>query len=191
VHLGPLTSDACASPAPSTLPRQRSAFVEFDVHTSSPHQTPSQDAALPPSDSGPQAFGGPHQSAELLATSFGGLHPFTGLSAPILFADLSLLQGFSLLYSQFPCSMFSRATSFLGAYSICMHHPSMFCVCTPPTLLFLLHFLLAYFSFLFLCAPLCAVYLEGYSFVATSFLQDLRFPTDLATSCVKIGAIDL
>ena len=112
-------------------------------------------------------------------------------SSPILLADLSLLQGFSLLYSQFPCSMFSRATSFLGAYSICMHHPSMFCVCTPPTLLFLLHFLLAYFSFLFLCAPLCAVYLEGYSFVATSFLQDLRFPTDLATSCVKIGAIDL
>jgi len=31
----------------------------------------------------------------------------------------------------------------------------------PPTL-FLLHFLLAYFSFLFSRAPLCAIYLEGY-----------------------------
>jgi hypothetical protein len=65
---------------PSTLPRPRSDCVEFDVHTSSPHQTPSQDAALPPWDSGPHAFGGTHQSGGLLATSFGGLHPFTSLS---------------------------------------------------------------------------------------------------------------
>ena len=37
------------------------------------------DAAQPTKDSGPQVFGGPHQSAKLLATSFGGRHPFPGL----------------------------------------------------------------------------------------------------------------
>jgi hypothetical protein len=60
------------------------------------------DAAQPPKDSGPQAFGGPHHSAELLATSFGGLHPFTGLSTHPL-GRPSLLQGFALLSSQFSC----------------------------------------------------------------------------------------
>jgi hypothetical protein len=57
-----------------------------------------------------------------------------------------------------------------------------------------MHFLLAYFSFLFSCAPLCAIYLEGSWFVATSFLQDHHFPTDpAATSCVKkkIGVVGL
>ena len=38
----------------------------------------------------------------------------------------------------------------------------IYVLCLPATTLFLLHFLLAYFSFLFLCAPLCAIYLEGY-----------------------------
>jgi hypothetical protein len=51
-------------------------------------------------------------------------------SPPILMADFSLLQGFSLMSSPFPCSMFSLA-SFLGGYSICMHHRSMFCVLAP------------------------------------------------------------
>jgi hypothetical protein len=40
--------------------------------------------------------------------------------------------------------------------------------------------------FLFLCAPLCAIYLEGYWLLLLPFLlQDHRFPTDLVTSCVK------
>jgi hypothetical protein len=95
----------------------------------------------------------------LLATSFGGLQPYRGLH--FLLADFSLLQESSLLFSRFPCSMFSHTSSFLGAYNISMHHTCMFCVCRPPTL-FLLHFLLVYFSFLFLCAPLCAIHLEGY-----------------------------
>jgi hypothetical protein len=41
-------------------------------------------------------------------------------------ADL-LLRNFSTLYSLFSCLMFSHTSSFLGSYSICVHHPSMFC----------------------------------------------------------------
>jgi hypothetical protein len=99
------------------------------------------DAAQLPKDSGPQSFGGPHQSAKLLATSFGGLHPFTCLSThPLGLPFFSLVQGFSLLSSQFPCSMFSHTASFLGVYSICMHHTSLFCVCPPPTLSYCISF---------------------------------------------------
>jgi hypothetical protein len=68
-----------------------------------------------------------------------------------------------------------------------MHHTSMFCVCHPPTL-FLMHFSLAYFSFLFLCAPTLLCYLFGGQLVSCYFLlllQDHLFLTDLATSFVK------
>jgi hypothetical protein len=41
-------------------------------------------------------------------------------------ADLLLLRNFSTLYSLFSCLMFSHTSSFLGAYTICVHHPSMF-----------------------------------------------------------------
>jgi hypothetical protein len=41
--------------------------------------------------------------------------------------DLLLLRNFSTLYSLFSCLMFSHTSSFFGTYSICVHHPSMFC----------------------------------------------------------------
>jgi hypothetical protein len=114
-----------STPAPSSSP---TAITRILLDGSA-----TLDEEQPTKDSWPQAFGGPHQSAQFLATSFRGLHPFNGLSI-ILLADLSLLQGFALLSSQFPCLMFSNTASFLGVYSICMHQTSMFCVCPPPTL---------------------------------------------------------
>jgi hypothetical protein len=87
-------------------------------------------------------------------------------------ADLSLLQGFSLLSSQFPCSMFSHTDSFLGADSICMHHTSMFCVCPPPTL-FPTAFPSRVFLFSFLmCTRMC--YLFGGLLVSCYFLSSSR-----------------
>jgi hypothetical protein len=63
-------------------------------------------------------------------------------------------------------------------------HPCSVFARPPP--FFLLHFLLGHFSFLFLCAPLCAIFLEGYQLVDTSFPPPgPSVSTDLATSCVK------
>jgi hypothetical protein len=91
-----------------------------------------------------QAFSPPHSEGYILSTA----------SPPILLADLSLLQGFSLLYSQFPCLMFLHTVSFLGAYNICMHHTSMFCVC-PPLTLFPAVFPSCVFLFsLLMCTPM-------------------------------------
>ena len=75
---------------------------------------------------------------------------------------------YAALHMFLTLNMFSHTASFLGAYIICMHHPSMFCVCPPPHFFFLLHLLLAYFSYLsvmclfFLSFPLflCPVYWE-------------------------------
>jgi len=60
-----------------------------------------------------------------------GYHRFQGphISSPTFFL---LLGEFSVLYSR----LFSHTASFLGAYIICMHHPSMFCVCPPPHFFF-------------------------------------------------------
>jgi hypothetical protein len=131
----------------------------------------------PPSSSksdcstGPHAVGGPpHLPAFSPPHSEGYI--LSPASSPILLADLSLLQGFSLLSSQFPCSMFSHTASFLGAYSICMHHASMFCVCPPPTL-FPTAFPSCVFPFsLFICTPMC--YLFGGLLVSCYFLSSLE-----------------
>jgi hypothetical protein len=70
--------------------------------------------------------------------------------------------------------------------SACIIH---ICSMFPPPPLLLLQFLLAYFSFLFLCAPLCDYVLSIWraisSLLLLSLLQDHRLLTDLATSCVK------
>jgi hypothetical protein len=52
-----------------------------------------------------QSFPPPHSEGYILSTA----------SPPILLADFSLLEGFFLLYSQFPCSMFSH-TVYLEGY---------------------------------------------------------------------------
>jgi hypothetical protein len=57
------------------------------------------------------------------ATSFQSAH---------LVTDHFFLCVIFILYSRFPRSMFSHTASFLGAYSICMHHTSIFCFCPPP-----------------------------------------------------------
>jgi hypothetical protein len=68
---------------------------------------------------------------------------------------------FSILYSRFPRQMFTHTTSFWGAYSICMDHTSVFCVCPPPHP-FPHAFPFCVFLFSLLCSPLCAICLEGY-----------------------------
>ena len=128
----------------------------------------------------------------LLATSFGGLQPHRGLHFPL--AHLSLLQESSLLFSRFPCSMFSHTSSFLGGYSICMHHTSLFCFffAHPPTL-----FPTAFPSCVFLfslrmCTPMC--YLFGGLLVSCYFLSSSRtigFSLTSLPAASKIGAIDL
>ena len=62
-----------------------------------------------------------------------------------------------ILYSRFPREMFSHTASFLGANSICVHHTSMFCFCSPPPFKFLLAFHSCVFLFSLISAPLCAV----------------------------------
>jgi hypothetical protein len=84
------------------------------------------DAAEPPKDSGPQAFGGPHQSAELLATSFGGLHPFTCLSTPwptfLFFRDfLFCIRNFHVRCSRTQTHFWERTAS------ACIIHLRFFC----------------------------------------------------------------
>jgi hypothetical protein len=126
----------------------------------------------------------------LLATSFGGLPHFQG--AHILYGRPSSPASISSLYSCFLCSMFSHTSSFLGAYILCMHHTSMFCVCPPPT-----HFPNVFPSCVFLfsllmCTPLC--YLFGGLLVSCYFLSSSRtigFPLTSLPAASKIGAIDL
>ena len=64
---------------------------------------------------------------------------------------------------------------------------------TRPPPFFLLHFILAYFSFLFLCVPLCSMYLEDYKLVATSFPPpgSSAFPLTSLPAASKTGSIDL
>jgi hypothetical protein len=120
---------------PSTLPRPRSDCVEFDVHTSSPHQMPSQDAAMPPSDSGPHAFGGTHQSGGLLATSFERLHPFNGLSTH---PHGRLFSSSGIFSCVFAISMFDVLAHSLIFGSVqhlhasCIYVLVQFCVLPPP-----------------------------------------------------------
>jgi hypothetical protein len=49
---------------------------------------------------------------------------------PLSSASLSSLYS-CFFRSFFLCSTLSHTSSFLGAYSLCMHHTSMFCVCPP------------------------------------------------------------
>jgi hypothetical protein len=67
--------------------------------------------------------------------------------------------------------MFSHTSSFLGAYSICMHHPSMFCVCPPPPPFFFMRFSCVFLFALFMCTP---YYLFGGQLVSCYFLSSSR-----------------
>jgi hypothetical protein len=108
-------------------------------------------AALPPTDSGPRAFRGLNHLEGFLPLPSEGHNISKARTSSM--ADLLLLCNFSTLYSLFSCLMFSHTSSFLGAYSICVHHPSMFCAyhLSHPFSSCVFH---AYFSVLFLCAPL-------------------------------------
>jgi hypothetical protein len=71
-----------------------------------------------------------------------------------------------------------------------LHASYIYVLCLPAPFFFLLNFLLAYFSFLFLCAPLCAI-LFGGLLVSCYFLSSsstIGFSLPVAS---KIGAIDL
>jgi hypothetical protein len=95
-----------------------------------PAGDPSQDAARPPQDSGPHAFGGPHHLQGFLVTSLGGLLPFHGL-----FAHSLIFGSVQRLYASY-------------IYVLCLPAPPPF---------FLMHFLLTYFSFLLICTPIYVV----------------------------------
>jgi hypothetical protein len=74
-------------------------------------------------------------------------------------ADLPLLRKFPLCIRSlyFRCSR-THPHFWERTVSACIIHLCSVFARPPP--FFLLHFLLAYFSFLFLCTPLCAIYLE-------------------------------
>jgi hypothetical protein len=82
-------------------------------------------AALPPTDSGPRAFRGLNHLEGFLPLPSEGYNISKARTSSM--ADLLLLRNFSTLYSLFSCLMFSHTSSCLGTYSICVHHPSMFC----------------------------------------------------------------
>jgi hypothetical protein len=69
-------------------------------------------------------------SAGPLASSFGGLNHLPGLSSHPL-TDHFFFWLIFILYSPFPRSMFTHTATFLGVYSICLHHTYMFCFCQP------------------------------------------------------------
>ena len=120
----------------------------------------SQDAALPPMDSGPRAFGGLHHLAGFLPPPSEGYNISTARTSSM--ADLALLRKFPLCIRVF--FMLDALAHILIFGSVQHLYASyIYVLCLPaPTPFFLLHFLLSYFSFLFSRAPLCAIYLEGY-----------------------------
>jgi hypothetical protein len=83
------------------------------------------DAAQPPKDSGPRAFRGLNHLEGFLPLPSEGYNISKG--PHILYDRPLLLRNFSPLFSLFSCLMFSHTSSCLGTYSICVHHPSMFC----------------------------------------------------------------
>ena len=96
-------------------------------------------------------------STGLLATSFGGLHHYQG-------PNLLFFSNFSLCLRNFPVRCSRNQPHFWErTASVCIKHLcSVFA--RPPTL-FLMHFLLGYFSFLSLSAPLCTIYLDSPEFI--------------------------
>jgi hypothetical protein len=92
---------------------------------------PSQRAALPPSDSRIRVFGGVNPLEGFLPLPSEGYYISTARTSSM--ADLTDLPSCVNFLSVFVLfSMFSHTSSFLGAYILCMHHTSMFCVCPPP-----------------------------------------------------------
>jgi hypothetical protein len=138
--------------------------VCVEATTTAPHNELS--SPLAPVSSGTRAFGGLNHLEGFLPLPSEGYNISKARTCSM--ADLLLLRNFSTLYSLFSCLMFSHTSSFLGAYNLCASFISVLCLPPHPPF-FLMYFLLAYFSFLFLCAPLCAISLEGYSLVAISF----------------------
>ena len=120
----------------------------------------SHDTVWSPKDSGSNVYEGLHHLEGFLQPPLEGYHISKDCTSSM--ADLSLLQDFSFLYSRFPRKMFSHTSSFLGAYSICMPHTPMFCVCPPPHPFFPPTFPSCVFLISLLCAPLCANSLGGH-----------------------------
>jgi hypothetical protein len=139
----------------------------------------------PSKDSGPQAFGGPHH---LKGFSPPPLEDYI-ISQARIFSWLTSLFSFRNLlfcFRDFHVRCSRTHPPFSGAYRLCMHHTSMFCVCPPHTPFFLMHFLLAYFFFSSYVHPYVLSIWRTISLSLLPFpLQDHRFPTDLATTCVK------
>ena len=62
----------------------------------------------------------------------------------------------------FPCLIFSHTAFLLGAYSVCVHHDSVFCVCTlffftSFFFLFLMHTSCVFFLCIHACTPMCYI----------------------------------
>jgi hypothetical protein len=73
-------------------------------------------------------------------------------------------------------SLFSHTVSLFGAFRICLHHTSIFCLCSPPH-----HFLHAYscclyLSFPCMSAPLCDISLEGSLLPLISSVRTIGLP---------------
>jgi hypothetical protein len=133
------------------------------------------DAAQLTKDSGPHAFRGLNHLEGFLPLSSEGYKISKARTSSM--ADLLLLHNLSTLYSLFSCLMFSHTSSFLGAYRICVHHPSMFCACHLPPLFLHAFFLRISLYSLFMCTP---NYLFGGDISCCYFLS--RGPRELCVN---------
>ncbi len=139
-----------------------------------------QDAARPPSETGPHTFGGPHHLQGFSPPPSEGNIISTAYPHALLAGLLLLLGNF---YSVFAISTLDvQPHSWQRTESVCIIHlypvfappPPPFSSCPPPHP-FPLAFYPCVFLFSLIYAFLCAVYSEGYSLVATYF--PLRGPS--------------